>query len=288
MVPGRVSFGDWPLRLCAPLWVPLPYCPPVPLDPRSARSNSRSSSRATDFGIPPNWRSCRACAMASASRSPPNDDGGSPPNCCRHRWRSSDRESRSKSPRSQSDRRRAGIGHSCCPMHAHIHPKSQSATAARRPTSSFRLLALKAREVCSVNISRLYSDVADWSVHDPQRTFGPLPGFGKTLGACQFHARPVPSAIVRGHRANVSRGLTAAHDPVELSRERGLFTAIAADDSDSAGDTARSRYERSKSEQTLRVTMSDPRTVGGGNRNLFQKRACLGHRATNREMSAEN
>jgi hypothetical protein len=87
----------------------------------------------------------------------------------------------------------------------------------------------------------------------------------------------VPSAIVRGHRANVSRGLTAAHDPVELSPERGLFTAIAADDNDSDGDTARSRYERSKSEQALCVTMSDPRTVGGGNRNLFQKRACLGH-----------
>src|SRR2546427_81710 len=78
--------------------------------------------------------------MASASRSLPNDDGGSAPNCCRHSWRSSDRESRSKSPRLQSDRRRAGIGHSCCPMHAHIHPKRQSATAARRPTSSFRLL----------------------------------------------------------------------------------------------------------------------------------------------------
>jgi hypothetical protein len=57
---------------------------------------------------------------------------GSPPNSSRHRWRSSDRESRSKSPRSQSDRRRFGIGHSCCPMHAHIHPKRQSATAARR------------------------------------------------------------------------------------------------------------------------------------------------------------
>ena len=40
---------------------------------------------------------------------------------------------------------------------------------------------------------------------------------------------------------------------------------------------ARSRYERSKSEQALRVTMRDPRTIGGGNRNLFQKRACLGH-----------
>src|SRR6266446_2666251 len=78
--------------------------------------------------------------MASASRSPPNDDGGSPPNCCRHSWRSSDRERRFKSSRSQSDRCRAGIGHSCCPMHAHIHPKSQSATAARRPISSFGLL----------------------------------------------------------------------------------------------------------------------------------------------------
>jgi hypothetical protein len=90
------------------------------------------------------WRSCRACAMASASRSLPNDDDGSPPNCCRHSPRSAARESRSKSPRSQSDRRRAGIGHSCCPIHAHIHPKRQSATAARRPASSFRLLVLKA------------------------------------------------------------------------------------------------------------------------------------------------
>src|SRR5947209_14340490 len=57
MVPGQVSFGDWPLRLCAPRWVPVPSRPPDPLDSGSARSNSRSSSRATDFGMPPYWRS---------------------------------------------------------------------------------------------------------------------------------------------------------------------------------------------------------------------------------------
>jgi hypothetical protein len=102
------------------------------------------------------------------------------------------------------------------------------------------------------------------SESDPQQTFGPLPGFGKPLGACNLF----PCAARCRPQSSGGTG--------QLSREMGLFAVIAADDSDSDGDMPRG-LECSKSEQTLRVTMSDPRTVGDGNRNLFQKRACLGH-----------
>jgi hypothetical protein len=78
-------------------------------------------------------------------------------------------------------------------------------------------------------------------------------------------------AVVDLNCAVMWRAIELVFDGV---REMDLFAVIAADESDIS---ARSKYQRSKSEQTLRVTMRDPRAVGGGNRNLFQKRACLGH-----------
>ena len=82
-----------------------------------------------------------------------------------------------------------------------------------------RLLAQTCRPGMSAmrslsEVNRTLSEKPDSvEIDNPQRTFGRLPEFGKTLGACQSVPMrgPVPSVIVRG-RANISRGLTAAHN----------------------------------------------------------------------------